>query len=201
MSYLAEAASDRALTPLQAAACPYRIGAGSTGGDKKCRGCKPSPAERQTPRSQAVSTRAALTYMRQCVLALISASDSNACVAISRARPLPTNSSSAIVLARSCCSLKAPTAAAPPTSSCRRSSSCNAWLRWCRAQVASDPLPWRARAGRQTQGSDRSKRARQRPRSLPSPRPEQASPKKSAPLSAIAHTIDHPLPQRYSAPR
>src|SRR3954468_21717460 len=52
--------------------------------------------------------------MRQYAVTPISARSSNACAAISPARPLPTSGSSATAQAKSCCSSRAPGATAPP---------------------------------------------------------------------------------------
>src|SRR4051812_13529643 len=56
MSYLAQPESDRALTPLQAAACTYRIALGPQAWQKVL-SLQTVPARRATPSSRAASTR------------------------------------------------------------------------------------------------------------------------------------------------
>ena len=86
MRYLAEAESDRALTPLQAAACTYRIALGPRAGQKVLS-------------LQTVPSRAADSTQPGCV----------------NAHGFYTRGC-AIQQAKSCCSSRVPTATAPPIS-------------------------------------------------------------------------------------
>jgi hypothetical protein len=115
MRYLAEAEPDSVLAPLQVAACTYRIALGPQAGQKVLS-------------LQTVPGRSADSTQPGCVNAHgfslhaggavppINARSSNACAAISPARPLPTNGSNAIKQAKSCCSSRVPTATGPPIS-------------------------------------------------------------------------------------
>ena len=114
MTYLAEAGSDSVLAPLQAAACTYRIALGPRAGHKVL-SLQTIPADRPIPHSQAASPCTA-AYTPQCVVAHISAGNSNACAGISPARRLPTNGSNAIKQAKSCSSSRVPTETGPPIS-------------------------------------------------------------------------------------
>jgi len=115
MTYLAQAESDCALTPLQAAACTYRVALGPHAGQKVLS-------------LQTVPSRAADSQQPGCVNAHgFSLHAAVRCgahqrkelerrAATSPARRLPTSGSSAIPPAKSCSSSRAPGAMAPPIS-------------------------------------------------------------------------------------
>ena len=97
MSYLGEIAADRALTPLQAASCTYRIALGPRAGHKvlslqTVTGQAAQPAQALCANAHGFEPR-----MRQSVVAPTSASNSNACAAPSPAPPLPLKIIAAIV--------------------------------------------------------------------------------------------------------
>jgi len=181
--YLAEADSDCALTPLQAAACTYRIALGPRAGQKVLS-------------LQTVPSRAADSQQPGCVNAHgFSLHAAVRCGAHQRkqlerlcryiTRPaianerLKRNRAGQVVL-----QLKSPWRdgtthiVMSPLDFMQRLSGTGP-----APAAASDSLPWRARSPRQLKGPDRSERAAQRPSGLRSPRPDPTR------LSAAAHEL------------
>ena len=100
--YLAGLEADRALTPLQAASCTYRIATGPRGAESV------ESANHRRSRRISTPTLCANAHgfsrsMLRCVAALISATNSNSCAATSPARQLPTAGSVAIAPVMSYC--------------------------------------------------------------------------------------------------
>src|SRR4051794_10254388 len=101
MSYLAQAESDRALTPLQAAACTYRIALGPHAGQKVL-SLQTVPSRAADSQQPGCANAHRFSLHAQYAVTPISTRSSNACAATSPARRLPTSVSSAIASAKSC---------------------------------------------------------------------------------------------------
>ena len=115
--YLAQAESDCALTPLQAAACTYRIALGPHAGQKVLSlQTVPSRAGDSTQPGCVNAHGFSLHAAVRCGADEAQGARTPVPLAISPARPSPTNGSSAIQRAKSCCSSRAPGTTAPPIS-------------------------------------------------------------------------------------
>ena len=115
MRYLGEIDAHRALTPLQAASCTYRIAPGPSAGQKLL-SLRTLPSREAQPAPALCVNAHGFSLHAGCAVAPISARSLSACAATSPAPPLPTSGSSAITRAKWCCSSKAPGATPPPTS-------------------------------------------------------------------------------------
>ena len=172
MRYLAEADPDRALTPLQAAACTYRIALGPHAGHKvlSLQTLPSRAADSQQPgcvNAHGFSLHAGVhcgahqrqelerlcRYITRPAIANERLQRNRAGqVVLQLKSPWRDGTTHIVSVAAGVCATSGRTAAA--------------------SQAASDSLPWPARTPRQLEGPDRSKRARQRQSGLRSPRPE-----------------------------
>ena len=163
VSYLGEIAADRALTPLQAASCTYRIALGPRAGHKVLSlqtviGRAAQPAQALCANAHGFSLHAAVRCRAHQRKQLERLCRSITRPAIANER-LKCNRAGQVVL-----QLKSPyrdgtthivmSPLAVPATPGRAGAA---------PQAASDSLPWRARTARQTKGPDRSERARQYP--------------------------------------